>query len=135
MDLANNTLVSKTTENLYDAYSPMLFGIALELTSSENKAEEILIATFRKINNQLIEGKSSIFNSATLVKLVIGTAYELHNQTSLKKVIKVKPLETHPLLQSLLCENISIDEYCKKNQVLKAHALQQLRQEFLHQNV
>jgi hypothetical protein len=128
MALLNTVLVSNTIQTLYDAYSPLFYGIALELTNSETEAEEILLATFRKINNQIIEEQSSTFNAGSLTKLVICTAHELRKQ---KNLLKVKPLEEHPLIQSLLCENISIDEYCEKNQVLKILALQQLREEFL----
>jgi len=45
-------------EKIYEKYSPMLFGVALEICPSKKHAEELLMITFKKYIGKILAGKN-----------------------------------------------------------------------------
>lgn len=116
-----------TLENMYDKYSPMLYGIAAEIASSQKEAEQILLTTFQKAHrNDLIE-KNKHSLCASLIKLTIQTA---HEQLKPKNNFKLKQFENTPLLHKLLCEQINLEDHCTENKITRTQVLKQIRKEF-----
>ena len=74
MDTLNH--IYKTSEYVYDKYSPMMFGIALQISSTEKEAEQILSSTFQKIHNQKVHEQSHSGLCVKRIKLTIETAFE-----------------------------------------------------------
>lgn len=116
-----------TIEKIYDTYSPALYGIALEISTTEKEAEEIIIGTFLKLHksNSSVENSHCIF--VTLIKLLLATARE---QIKLKRIIKLKLFKNSPLLQKIVCENLSVKTICGQFQLTIAEVLQRIREEF-----
>lgn len=101
-------------ENAYDKYSPMLYGIAIEISPTKKQAEEILISTFIKAHRQNIAEQKYPSLYITLIKLIVQTAYE---QLGLKKTFQLSAFKNKPLLHKLLCAQISEENYCLENKL------------------
>jgi hypothetical protein len=116
-------------EALYDRYSPMLYGIALQVSPTQSEAEEILIRTFQKIGTlKLAQGNNRPIPCISLIKMTIEAAHELLG--SFCNNIKLKQFESTPILHKLLCEQMSIDNYCEENGIDRANAAKMIRVEF-----
>lgn len=64
-------------ERLYDAYSAIVYRIALKISLDKKQAEEILISTFKKLYQLTsTEYNHQSLRIITLIKLVIQTAHE-----------------------------------------------------------
>ena len=120
-----------TLENLYDTYSPMLYGIALEISPGQKEAEEILISTFHKIGKQNLLQQAHPSLCATLIKLIIRTAHEQLKPGQLKNNFRLKQFESTPLLHKLLCEQISLENYGDENKLARAEVAKRIREEFI----
>lgn len=115
-------------EQLYDTYSPMLYGIALEISKTQSEAEEILMGTFQKIAAQdFVKDDPTL--SVTLVKLAIQTAHEQLGNGHFVNPIKLKQFENTPIFHALICEQLSLDNYCEENEVDRCTVLKMLRKE------
>jgi len=104
-----------TLDSIFSIYSPLLFGIALKLSSSQKDAEKILINTFKTFyQTSLIEQK----NPSTIViltKLLINTANrELISQGS-KNDVNIIELENTSLLQNLIFGKEILESHCPQN--------------------
>ena len=116
--------------SLYDTYSPMLFGIASEISSGADQAEEILIKTFAKARVRDHALDHSLSSCIKLIKLLIESAHEVLDKGQVEN-IKIGQFEKTPLLHQLLCERAHIDDYCKTNNVSRLQAGQQMRAELM----
>ncbi len=123
-----NTLIS--IENLYDNYSPLLYGIALEISQKQSEAEEILIGTFQKIGTQVFV-KDDPKLCVTLIKLVIQTAHEQLSAGHFVNAFKLKQFESTPIFHKLICEQLSLDDYCKENKIKRVKVIKMIREEFI----
>lgn len=112
--------------NLYDTYSPMLYGIALEISPSPIQAEEILSAAFQKAVRQNLIQQNEHSLCATLIKLIIQTA---HEQLNHKNNFKLQQFENTPLLHKILCEQINLEDHCTENKITRMEAAKQMREE------
>ena len=115
-----------TIENIYDKYSPMIYGIALDISSTQSEAESILISTFHKAYKQNLIKKSSHFLCASLIKLTIQTARE---QLKTKNIIKIKQFENASLLHNLLCDQLNLEDFCSENNLSRNQLAKQIREE------
>ena len=120
---------TKSIEKLYDTYSVMLYGIALEISPSQRVADRILIETFKRAykKNVINQEKSSI--CVTLIKLIIETAHHILMPEELKHNFKLKQFENSQLLHQLLCEQLSVDAICRNNKLTPLEAAQKIREE------
>ncbi len=123
-------MLNNSLENIYDFYSRMLFNIAVEISATEQEAEEILLATFKKIHEQNIVQQIPPSLCLKLIKLLIQTAHERLKPEELKHNFKLKQFESTPLLHKLLCEQINLERHCIENNISLAEAGKILREEF-----
>ena len=121
--------MTKTLENTYDTYSPMLYGIAVNYSSSLNKADEILICTFQKLYGLQTTEQRQPSLCITLIKLTIQTAYERNPATNTGYEYKKKKFEQIPMLYNLLCKKTSLHDLCKENNLTRMDAVTQMKQE------
>lgn len=109
----------------------MLYSIALEISPTPKVAEEVLISTFLKIDEQ----KSALQNHpslcVSLIKLVIQTAHEQFSPGQLKNNFKLQFLENTPLLHEFLCEKISVSKYCEENRLSRSEVAKKFREELI----
>ena len=122
-----NTLNFK---NIYDKYCPMLYSIALQICDSKIKAEQVLINVFKKIYVQDISQHTDSIYSITLMRLIIKSAQELYS-IKLKSNFRLKQFEHTPLLNQLICNQISIQDYCKQKYLTHQEVLHIIRKEFI----
>ena len=125
-----NTMDPKL-EKIYDSYSPILFGIALDMASTREIAEDILANTFQRISKyQLTQQNNSTSFCITLIKLLILTAHNSFIPSQLKNNFKLKPFQKTPILHTLLCEQMTLENYCQLNKIAFPHVAKQIRSEF-----
>ncbi|MBK8567093.1 MAG: hypothetical protein IPN76_28145 [Saprospiraceae bacterium] len=117
-------------EALYDRHSSMLYSIALQISPTQSGAEEILIRTFQKIDQQAMFRDHHPADCANLIKLVIQTAIEYLGANVTANNFKIKQFEDTPILHKLLCEQMSLDNYCDENGIGRAEVTKIFRQEF-----
>ena len=118
-------------ESVYDSYSAMLYGIALEISPSLKVAEDILIKTFEKVHQLNIIKHVSSSICVTLIKLILQTAQKELKHDEQKHNFKLKRFENYPLLHQMLCEQINLDGICLKHKLTPLKASQKLREEFI----
>ncbi len=117
-------------ENIYDKYCSMLYGLALQICSSNtDAADEILISTFKKIYQQDISQEKYPAYCITLVQLVIKTAGEFY-PLLIENGFRLKQFEKAPLINQFICNQISLQDYCKEKYLTPQEALQTIRKEF-----
>ena len=116
-------------ENIYAKYCPMLYGIALEICHSKKKTAELLKSTFRKIPQEDISQKKYPAYCITLMQLIIKTAQGLY-PAKFKNGFRLKQFENTPLINQLIFDQISLQDYCKENFLTQQEALQIIRKEF-----
>jgi len=119
-----------TFEALYDKYSGMLYGIALEISRTEKEAEDILISTFQKAYRQNIHDRNGPSPLADLIKLMIQTACEKFHPGQPTNILRLKCLESTPMLHRTFCEPKGFERYCNENSLNRAEGLKQMRSEF-----
>lgn len=116
-------------ESVYDKYCAMLFGISLKICHSKEKADELLMTTFKKIKEEDISQEKYPAYCITLVRLVIKTAQQLYPD-KMQSSFKLKQFEKTPLLNNLICDKISLAEYCKEENLTQQEGSQIIRKEF-----
>lgn len=125
--------LSPSMHKLYQDYGARLYVVALEIAPDQSAAENILIETFVKIHQQqlvqLNEHPPPIY--ITLIKLLLQTAHEHLYTDQLKYNFKLKQFEHTPLLHKLICEQISLENYCKENHLSRAEAAKEIRKELM----
>ena len=117
-------------ENIYDAYCPMLYSIALQVSPTRKIAEKILINTFRKIYHQTDFQKKKPF-CIDLIKMIIQTAQEELHPGETTYTFKIKQFQNTPLLYKLLIEQVNLENYCNENGITRNNALLIIRNEFM----
>jgi len=125
--------LSPSVHKLYQDYGVRLYVVALEIAPDQSATEKILVETFVKIHQlqlvQLNEHPPPIYS--TLIKLLLQTAHEHLYTDQLKYNFKLKQFEHTPLLHKLICEQISLENYCKENQISRAEAAKEMRKELM----
>jgi hypothetical protein len=101
----------------------------LEISPTQKAAEEILINTFQKIHKKKLTQQNHTSICATLIKLIIQTAHEQLHPDQVKPSFKLKQLNNTPLLNKLLCEQISLKQYCEESNLAREEVSQKLREE------
>lgn len=91
-------------ENIYDTYSPVVYGIALEISPTTEIAEQILFRIFQEVYNQNLMEQKHPSLCVTLIKLIFQIAHEQLPTSQLKNNFKIMQFENTPLLHKLLCE-------------------------------
>ena len=122
-----------SVEKLYHSYGSQLYSIAMEIAPNQAAAEKILIGTFVKIHQQQstqLNGHSPPIY-LTLIKLILQTAHEQLGTSQLKYNFKLKHFANTPLLNKLICEQISLENYCTENQLTRADAAKKIREELM----
>src|ERR1019366_2856672 len=116
-------------ENIYAEYCPMLYGMALEICHSKKKTAELLKSAFGKIEQEDICQEKYPVYCITLMRLIIKAAQELY-PAKYKSCFRLKQFENTPLINQLIFDQISLQDYCKENFLTQQEALQILRKEF-----
>ena len=116
-------------KTLYDTYSPMLYGIALQIAPTHMEAEYILSATFSKALQQNWCEQKHPSPCIEIIKLLIKTAHQRLNNNIGETNFKIKQFENTPMLHQLLCEQMTVEDYCMQNKIAKEKALKDFRME------
>ena len=116
-------------EIIYDKYCPMLYGIALEICHSKKKAEELLMSTFRKIKQEDISQEKYPAFCITLMRLIIKTAQQLYPE-KFKNSFRLKQFENTPLINHLICDQVSLQDYCREKYLTIQEGVQIVCKEF-----
>ena len=117
-------------EHLYRIHSSMIYGISLEVSATQEEAEELFIETFVQMHNQ-IPTQSGSRLCVAVVKLVMQIAQAKLGATGFKGLVGLKHFEQLPLINHLLRRQVSVSSLCKENKLTKALIGKKLRQEFL----
>lgn len=115
--------------NVYDTYCPMLFDMALQICRSYKKAEDLLSYTFVKFHEQQVNERQYPAFCITLMQLVIKSGRELYPQR-FKKEFRLKQFAQTPFINQIICEQISLQDYCNENFLTRQQALDVIQQEF-----
>ncbi|MEO6166019.1 MAG: hypothetical protein ABIO46_14400 [Chitinophagales bacterium] len=118
-----------TLEKIYDVYSPIMYGIALEVAGTEKEAEEILINTFQNVGLKSFPVYDHDIICSVLINLTLQTAHK-----HLKHEYKISQRQNgnSALLQQLLFKEINLENYCKENKLTFLEAGKKMRAEFNH---
>lgn len=116
-------------EKIYDLYSPVMFGIAMEVCGTEKEAEEVLIRAFEKIKSETFTYYDSGSICSLLINLTLQTAHE-HLRQDYK--ITEQQMGNSVLLHQLLFREISLENYCRENKLTFLEAGRKMRKEFNH---
>lgn len=122
---------ASTFEILYHTYSKMLYGIALEISSDQKEAEEILINTFQKAYKQKITRQNYPSVCITLIRLIIQSAKERPSPNQQIKNFKLKQFDNTPLLHKILCDQISLEQCSEESKLSRNELSKKLRIEVL----
>jgi hypothetical protein len=125
------TLDTTKFEKLYDTYSAMLYGMAVEISPSIMQAEKILICTFKKAHQQNIADQKYPLHCLSLIKLLLQTAHQQINNNKGKINFKLNRFKDYPVLHSLLCEQAATENYDEENIGNREGAGKKLRAELL----
>lgn len=112
--------------SLYDTYSAMLYGMALQVSTGTIQAEAILVSTFVKINSYIPTIHNSSASCTLLIKLFIESANEVLDAKQAKN-IQVKLFTKTPLIHNMLCEGANITTYCEANNITRLEAGKKMR--------
>ena len=118
-------------ENIYDAYCPVLNGIALQLCPTEEQAEQILVETFKKMHSQKSVWQNEKRLCIPLIKILIDTAKKQLYPAKTTVDFKIKQFKNTPLLHQLLVGQLSLENYCSKNHITREEIALKIRQEFM----
>ena len=118
-------------ENIYDVYCPVLYSIALQLCPTEAQAEEIIVETFKKMHSQKSVWQDDKVLCIPLIKLLIDTAKKQLYPAKTTDDFKIEQFKNTPLLHQLLVEQLSIENYCSKNDITRKEVALKIRQEFM----
>lgn len=115
-------------EYIYDVYSPVLYGIAFQISSDENEAEKILVATFRKIHKLELSSQANPNLCLELIKLTLEIACELFPKYK-RGFFGLKQFSKSPVLYQVIFENISISSLCTQYNLTAQQLMKSLRAE------
>jgi len=117
-------------KHIYDKYCPMLYAVAMEITENKEKAEHLLILTFRTAfsNDDLLRQKTT--HCITLIRLLIQKASAEFQSEEFFKNLQLKSFENTPFIQRLICGKLSLTRICEESQLSTAQAAKRIREEF-----
>ena len=113
-------------EIIYDKYGSMLYGLASEICHSNQKAEELLISTLKKICQEDIYHEKY---STYYIRLMIKVAKDLYPE-KFKSYFSLKQFEKTPLINHIICNQISLQDCFKEKYLTKQEGLQIICKEF-----
>lgn len=116
-------------EKIYDLYSPVMFGIAMEVCSTEKEAEEILISAFKKFKSETFPPYDPGSICSLLINFTLQTAHEYLNHDY--KTTQ-QQIGNSVLLHQLLFREINLENYCRENKLTLLEAGKKMRREFNH---
>jgi hypothetical protein len=119
----------KYAEYIYRKYSNMLFSIANQITNEQVVAEDILVTTFMRINNQPISknGYPGLF--IRLIRALVQTSKEKLNLSQISKGVKIKTFSETPFLQQVICKKMSMENFCRINNITPELVKKQIKKE------
>ncbi len=120
----NNSLL----ENIYDTYSPMLYGIALEIFDTELQAEAALIKTFKLFYKKHLTSAKCPGTFVILLKLIIKTAIE-DGFINLKSNKSLRLFENKRVMEYLFLQQKNLSCYCDENNLTYTQGLKLIQQE------
>jgi hypothetical protein len=120
--------INHSLEYIYDVYSPIIYGIAVQISSDELEAENILTATFKKISKLTLAKQGSSSLCIRLIKLTIETACDQFPKYKNGK-LELKQFQKLPIFYQLVCENISIESVCTQYDLTTPQLMKYLREE------
>ena len=115
-------------ENIYDTYSPMLYGIALEIFDTEVQAEAALIKTFKLFYKQNLASAKYPGTFVMLLRLVIKTAVE-DGFINLKSNKSLRLFEKKGVMEYLFLQQKNLSCYCNENNLTYTQGLKLIQQE------
>ena len=118
-------------ENIYDKYSPIVYGIALEISPTTEIAEQILFRIFQEVYTQNLFEQNHPSLCVTLIKLVFQIAHEQLPHSQVKNNFKLNQFENTLILHKLLCEQLNLEVYCKNNKLTRVEIAKKIREEFI----
>jgi hypothetical protein len=118
-------------ESLYDAYSPMLYGIAVKISQTQEEAEGILNSTFCQIFHELKSFSNRPFLHVIFIKILLQTAHKQLPGGKIGNGIKLKRFEAMPIIHQLLCQHKNIQEYCDEHQQTRREASNSISKEVI----
>ncbi len=113
-------------ERVYDEYGAVIYGVAMQISSSEEEAEQILMQVFKKLQGQKLMNQH--LPCIRFVKLTIETALELYPEYNGSQ-LTWKPFYRSPLLKKLFCENVSIQSLSELDNITSAQCMKNLKME------
>ena len=118
--------INQSIEYIYDKYSPVLYGIALQITSCEKEAEQILIASFQKIQKGRLFNLHNPCTCVKLMKLTIETTCEQFPKYK-RSDLAFKQLHQSPIVNRLLSENSPMKSLSRENHLTRSQAMKNFR--------
>jgi len=118
--------MNKSLEYIYDQYGAVMYGIAMQISSNEKEAEQILVGTFKKIYNQ--NPTNQPLPGIRFIKLTIETACELFPKYN-RNDLQLKPFHRLPILNKLLCENACAQSLSKHFNISSSQLMKDLKME------
>lgn len=115
---------------LFDTYSPMLYGIATEISMDSTEADNLLTAVFDKVYKLKIHLHEHTSTCVALIQLLIQTAHERSNKSTANSILKLKQFESTPILHKVLCEQVNLEHFCKVANLTSRDVILQIREEF-----
>ena len=117
-------------ESIYEKYSPFLYGVAMQIISDKNKAEQILIGTFKKIAEQNITKDKHPNYCIILIRLTLKTAKDKF------PLIKANNLNFHffeksPLVHQLVYSDTPIEDICIEKNIEHNNRFEIIRNEYI----
>ena len=103
-----------------------MYGVAMQISSSEKEAELILIHAFKKLQRQKLNNHN--LTCVEFVKLTIESVLELYPKYK-RSELQFKPFYRSPIFKKLLCENVSIKSLSKLDHITPAQCMQNLKME------
>ncbi len=89
-------------KRIFETYSPMLYGVALEICGTKELAEEIIIKTFEKIYKQNIGEQVNDALFIPLIKILFQTTGEHLKEMQVQHAINQNPFEKTTELRNVL---------------------------------
>jgi hypothetical protein len=118
-------------EKIYDKYGPVVYGIAIQIAPTRATAEQVLISTFQRAHEQNIPKQDYPLLVIELIKLTLKTARQLLKPDELKNNFRIKQFENTPLFNQFLCEDMSVESCCMKNNLTRKEVITGLCKEFM----
>ncbi|MDQ3017233.1 MAG: hypothetical protein M3R25_11020 [Bacteroidota bacterium] len=103
-DIITDSLPQKSllnAESVYDRYSPVIYNLSLQLTSSKIETETLLVEVFGRFYKWYIAQKSEHGAIIWIIKMTIRAAHQI-----IKSPVSLllERFESTPILQKMICE-------------------------------